>query len=85
MIERRRHPRTPANTPAQLLVHYQAVVKCVIRDLSVTGARLELGDTSHIPDVFDLIVADGPGFTCRVAWRRGNMMGVSFQQLEVGW
>jgi hypothetical protein len=43
---------------------------CVIRDLSISGAGLEVVSSVEIPDRFTLALrSDGLYFPCRVAWR----------------
>lgn len=52
---------------------------CRIRDLSTTGAALEMPDLSKIPDTFILSVPeDGLRLECRVVWRRDFRVGVTF-------
>jgi hypothetical protein len=53
-------------------------VPCTIRDVSVTGAGLELVGSFRAPDQFTLILSDGLRKSCKVAWRRGKRIGVSF-------
>jgi PilZ domain-containing protein len=52
---------------------------CTIRNLSDTGACLLVASPVGIPNDFDLL-PDGGGATmrCRVEWRSGNKIGVSF-------
>jgi len=77
MIERRRYPRAVVHEAARLLVDGRVVVGCVVLDISTDGARLDLSETSVVPDTFDLIMARG-GHACRVVWRTGSTMGVQF-------
>ncbi|WP_165937755.1 PilZ domain-containing protein [Methylobacterium segetis] len=53
-------------------------IPCVIRDMSVSGAKLSVARRFRLPEYFDLMVA-GRDLTCRVrrAWRRGDFAGVS--------
>jgi hypothetical protein len=53
---------------------------CVIRDLSVTGAALEISELSgRIPTNFNLIMPeDGLKLPCHVVWRSGFKIGVAF-------
>jgi hypothetical protein len=52
---------------------------CVIRDLSISGAGLEVVSSVEIPDHFTLALrSDGLYFPCRVAWRKEHQMGVAF-------
>jgi hypothetical protein len=54
-------------------------VICVIRDLSISGAGLDVDNSAGIPDRFTLVLrTDGLHFSCRVAWRRERQMGVAF-------
>ncbi len=56
-----------------------SVVDCVIRNLSVAGARLEVPTTVGLPQEFTLLdVHSGRSYIAKVAWRRGETMGVEF-------
>lgn len=56
-----------------------ATLPCVVRDLSDTGARLQVKATSSVPDTFDLIVElDGLEAPSRVVWRSLTELGVQF-------
>jgi hypothetical protein len=79
MVETRIAPRYRVSKPAR--IDYGGdKTPCTIRDLSVTGAALELSDPSAtIPSAFTLIVPeDKLKLPCRVVWRRGFKMGVTF-------
>jgi hypothetical protein len=52
---------------------------CTVRDLSITGAALEVPNQIGIPAKFTLIVpGDGLLLPCHVAWRKGFRIGVAF-------
>jgi hypothetical protein len=52
---------------------------CVVRNLSVTGAAIELSDLSGIPDSFLLVMPDdGLRLSCHVVWRTDYRVGVTF-------
>ena len=53
-------------------------VPCTIRNVSGTGAGLELNSSRWFPKQFTLIWSDGLQKTCRVAWRKGRLIGVAF-------
>lgn len=56
-----------------------AAIDCTIRNLSETGASLEVTSPVGIPDEFTLLIK--PEFvkrSCRVAWRSARRMGVQF-------
>ena len=55
------------------------VVDCVIRNLSVGGARLDVPATLGLPHAFTLVdVQTERHYVATVAWRRGDQMGVEF-------
>ena len=54
-------------------------VNCTIRNLSTTGALLELSSAVRIPAEFSLVVpGDGLHLPCAVVWRTEYRMGVHF-------
>jgi hypothetical protein len=56
------------------------IVDCTIRNLSASGARIELANPVAVPDAFLLIIK--PEIlkrTCEVAWREGLRIGVRFR------
>ena len=57
-------------------------IDCVIRNISATGAALEVESQSGIPGSFRLVIA-AEHFSrgCRVLWRKEKRLGVVFEQL----
>ena len=56
-----------------------STMDCLIRDLSSVGARLELSQTSAIPEVFELYVPNRDRtLRATLCWRRDNGVGVTF-------
>jgi hypothetical protein len=54
-------------------------VDCQIRNLSLTGAALEVSSQSAIPQQFHLAVpGDGLNLYCHVVWRKDYRIGVEF-------
>jgi len=54
-------------------------INCVIRDLSITGAALEVPNQTGIPAQFTLVVPDdGLRLPCTVVRRGGYRIGVAF-------
>ncbi|WP_407112460.1 helix-turn-helix domain-containing protein [Bradyrhizobium sp. LMG 9283] len=53
-------------------------VPCTIRDVSGTGARLELNSSLWVAKQFALIFRSGLRKDCRVAWRKGRLIGSAF-------
>ena len=72
-------PRYRVSKPAQIEYGGDKTA-CTIRDLSITGASLELSDMSAvIPAAFTLIVPeDKLKLPCHVVWRRAFRIGVAF-------
>jgi hypothetical protein len=60
-------------------------IDCTVRDISITGAALEVPSQFGIPDKFTLIVSDdGLNLPCHIAWRSGYRIGVAFDQAASG-
>jgi hypothetical protein len=54
-------------------------IGCIVRDLSTKGAKLEFRfNAPAVPDRFQLNIPDVLKQTCRVMWREGREIGVSF-------
>jgi two-component system response regulator len=54
-------------------------ISCVVRDISDSGARLQVPNGAGVPDTFELIVElDGVEVHCVVVWRLPNEVGVEF-------
>jgi hypothetical protein len=54
-------------------------VECLIRNLSATGAALDVNSPLWFPDAFELVTtSDGGSRHCRVVWRDGRRIGVVF-------
>jgi len=55
-------------------------IDCTVRNLSETGAALEVVTPLYIPDRFTLFVqTDQLKRACRVVWRKERRMGVTFE------
>ena len=78
-IEKRLSPRR--NTMIEATIVFQAGrvrMDCIIRNLSETGAKLEVASVGGVPNTFDLITPGHRPHACRVAWRSLKEMGVEF-------
>jgi hypothetical protein len=54
-------------------------INCLIRNLSATGAALEISSQVGIPETFVLLVpADELHLRCNVVWRKQYRIGVAF-------
>ena len=78
--ERRSSPRQKSFMRG--IIYYNnrsAAADCLIRDISETGARLELSESVIIPYEIDLhIPKKGETFRARVQWRHGDGVGIAF-------
>jgi hypothetical protein len=78
MVETRIAPRYRVTKPAKI-DHGGDKIECVIRDISATGAAIEISNLVRIPDTFVLIIPeDRLRLTCRVVWRKEFRIGVAF-------
>ena len=57
-----------------------AAFDCTVRNLSETGAALEVTSPVGIPEHFTLVIeADHSHVPCRVVWRKERRIGVHFE------
>ncbi len=55
------------------------VIDCIVRNLSVTGAALEVVSPLYIPDRFTLVVrTDQLKRRCHIVWRKAKRIGIAF-------
>jgi hypothetical protein len=52
-------------------------IECTVRNISATGACVQVSATFGIPATFDLIF-DAARHRCRIAWMRETRIGVVF-------
>jgi hypothetical protein len=79
MVETRIAPRFRVSKAATIEVVGGGQINCVVRNLSVTGAAIELSDPRGIPDSFLLVMLDdGLRLPCRIVRRGGYLIGVAF-------
>lgn len=80
-LEKRLSPRR--NTMIAATIVYdggRGRMDCIIRNLSDTGAKLEVtGGVSRIPRTFDLVVSNVRPQGCIVMWRTLKELGVQFE------
>lgn len=78
-LEKRLAPRR--NTTIRALIVFnggRGKTDCVIRNLSESGAKLEVASVGSIPQTFDLIAPSHRPHPCRVVWRALRELGVQF-------
>jgi len=78
MVETRRAPRYRVSKRA-LIGSGKGAIQCIVRDLSTTGAAIEVENQTGIPDSFVIfVIEDDLHLSCRVMWRRDYRIGVVF-------
>jgi hypothetical protein len=80
MTETRSAPRFRVAKPA-IIEDGTFNVTCMVRDLSLTGAAIEITDldTKYIPATFTLIIPeDGLKLSCRLVRRSAFRIGLAF-------
>jgi hypothetical protein len=80
--ERRSEPREAANIRARVMTGKDLAMwaDCVIRDLSASGAKIELSHVYKLPPRFVLLRFDvGVAFEVVLKWRRADLAGMAFE------
>jgi hypothetical protein len=78
MEEKRKHPRSEINEPAYVSSG-GSVMSCMVRNISVEGAAIDVENPAFVPAHFRLVMADHSSIhECRIAWIQRNRIGVTF-------
>ena len=83
MDDRRGVARTRIRRSAEIVVIRRGAttMQCTLSDLTSTGACLTFAGTCEVPDTFELTFDRGRSSRpCRVKWRDGNKLGISFEK-----
>jgi hypothetical protein len=57
-----------------------STIGCLISNMSISGAALEIANSEAIPERFNLFFkADETRIPCRVVWREAERIGVAFE------
>ena len=79
MVQTRIAPRYRVSKAATIEFVGGRPINCVVRNLSVTGAAIELSNRDGIPDNFLLAIPDdGLRLLCHIVWRTDYRIGVKF-------
>jgi len=77
--ERRSEPRVRTFKSGKIAFNrHFSVFDCLVRNLTSHGACLEVADSLGVPTHFDLVLSDGTTHPCRMIWRFGDRVGVTF-------
>jgi hypothetical protein len=78
MDEQRTNRRRRTLKSGTIIFDREGIV-CIIRNLSATGACLQVPSTKGIPGYFTLLIeAEGANRVCRVSWMTETRLGVGF-------
>ena len=79
MEEKRKHPRTDIDTPA-FVSSGGSVMPCVVRNISLEGAAIDVDNPAFVPLRFRLVMANDSSIVheCRIAWIQKNRIGLTF-------
>lgn len=77
-MERRAIPRKPV-LMSGAIQFAGCTINCLVRDMTISGAALDVADPHDIPERFNLVFkADGTRISCHVVWRQEERIGVTF-------
>jgi hypothetical protein len=77
-MENRAVPRKPVLMSGAVQFAGRAI-NCLVRDMSISGAALDVTESHEIPERFNLVFkADGTHIPCHVIWREVERIGVAF-------
>ena len=77
-MERRAIPRKPV-LMSGAIQFAGGVINCLVRDMTIAGAALDVAEPHNIPERFNLVFkADGTLIPCHVIWRQDERIGVNF-------
>lgn len=76
-LEKRLAPRRTAQLPATIKFS-QTDMACIVRNVSDTGAKIEVASVGKVPNTVTLIAEGHRPQLCRVIWRTIREMGVQF-------
>jgi hypothetical protein len=85
MNERRALPRHKTFMKGRIYFNNRlSSTDCIVRELAANGSRLEVSETVTLPDTFELYLpTKDEYFHAKVEWRRGNSVGISWDQEQL--
>jgi len=66
------------------VVYIKTAIRCVLSDISRTGARLSVDTPSALPEEFTLEIRTDLVRRCRVIWRGEKHIGVEYIETPKG-
>jgi PilZ domain len=82
MDEKRQHPRTEIDEAAYIS-SAGSVMRCVVRNISLEGAAIDVENPAFVPQRFHLVMAKDSSIIheCRIAWIQKNRIGLTFMNV----
>jgi len=80
--EKRHTRRQPMRYSAWVAITPERRSGCIVTDISESGARIDVNDTTALPDSFVLLLSNNGAARrfCRVVWRKSHQLGVKFEK-----
>ena len=79
MQERRNSTRSRVLKGAKIILGASSVIDCVVRNVTNSGARVQIANTVELPEDLGLTFDGGRSIRdCRVVWRTVTETGVKF-------
>ena len=80
MLERRQHPRNRVYYGGMIAFNARnSTLACVVRNVSLRGAKVEFDDSTLLPDRVDFEIArSGLSCSARLVWRDAKAAGLVF-------
>ena len=80
--ERRKAARSRVLKGAKIIFGNSSVIDCTVRNVTNSGARVQIANTVDLPGDMGLTFDGGRSFRpCRVVWRSVTETGVEFIQM----
>lgn len=76
--DKRQSPRRSLERTVHIATGVSPPLKCQLRDISNSGARLRVGDPRSAPQEFLIMLTGGLKRWCRVMWRSDTEVGIMF-------
>jgi len=77
--ERRNSTRSRVLKGAKIILGASSVIDCVVRNVTNSGARVQIANTVELPEDLGLTFDGGRSIRdCRVVWRTVTETGVKF-------
>ncbi len=78
-VEKRASPRQKVFKHGVLAFNGGGAIDCTVRNISLTGARVDVVNLVSLPDAFTLLIeSDRFMRRCRAVWRNEGKVGVTF-------